>query len=183
MNSINHEGKVSHKHFVCNDSECDNCSHTTEEFDEGIVNYEAEHVVAPEDIEDLRKIIKKKAEENCQERKAAQLLEESMSIQLNDKEKVCHTQKAEIDSLKEEIEILSMFQTLVAKYEGSLEQNKKELSKLRIENHSLKDQVQKYHEECQDLMRQIESNFEEDLRRQLNMKVEICQRQEREFFL
>ena len=32
------------------------------------------------------------SEENCQERKAAQLLEESMSRQLNDKEKVCNTQ-------------------------------------------------------------------------------------------
>ena len=45
-------------------------------------------------------MIKKHVEENCQERKAAQLLEESMSRKLNDKEKVCNTQKAEIDSLK-----------------------------------------------------------------------------------
>ena len=70
-------------------------------------------------------MIKKQVEENCQERKAAQLLEESMSRQLNDKEMVCNTQKTEIDSLKEEIARLSMCQTLVAKYEGSLEQNKK----------------------------------------------------------
>ena len=101
-----------------------------------------------------------------------------MSRQLNDKEKVCNTQKAEIDSLKEEIARLSMCQTLVAKYEGILEQNEKELSKLREEIHSLKDQLQKYQEEWQGLIRQIENNFEEYLRMQLNMKVEICQRQE-----
>ena len=41
-----------------------------------------------------------------------------------------------------------MCQTLVYKYEGILEQNKKELLELRIENHSLKDQLQKYQEEC-----------------------------------
>ena len=69
-----------------------------------------------------------------------------------------------------------MCQTLVAKYEGSLEPNKKYLLELRIENHSLKDQLQKYQEECQGLIRQIENNFEEDLRRQFNMKVEIYQR-------
>ena len=45
-------------------------------------------------------MIRKQAEENCQETKATQLLEESMPRQLNDKEKVCNTQKAEIDSLK-----------------------------------------------------------------------------------
>ena len=86
-------------------------------------------------------MIKNQAEENCQERKAAPLLEESMSRKLNDKEKVCNTQKAEIDSLKEEITRLSMCQTLIAKYEGSLEQNKKELSELIVENHSLKNQL------------------------------------------
>ena len=122
MNSINHEGKGSPKHYVCNKSECDDFSHMSEEVDEGIVNYEAELVASLEEIDDSRKTIKKQAEENCQERKAAQLLEESMSIQLNDKEKICNTQKTEIDSLKEEITRLSMCQTLVAKYEGSIEQ-------------------------------------------------------------
>ena len=44
---------------------------------------------------------------------------------------------------------LSMCQTLVAKYElRSIKQNKKELSELGEENHSLKDQLQKYQEEC-----------------------------------
>ena len=138
MNSINHESKVSPKYSACNDSECDDCSHIIEEVDEGIVNYESKLVDALEEIDDLRKMIKKQAKENCQERKAAQLLEESMSRQLNDKENACNAQKAEIDSLKEEIEILSMCQTLVVKYEGSLEQNKKELSELRVENHFLK---------------------------------------------
>ena len=121
MNLINHEGKGSPKHSVCNNSGCDNLSHTSEEVDEGIVNYEAKLVAALEEIDDLRKMIKKKSEENSQERKATQLLEESISRQLNDKEKVCNTQKSEIDPLKEEIEILIMCQTLVAKYEGSLE--------------------------------------------------------------
>ena len=101
-----------------------------------------------------------------------------MLIQLNDKEKVCNTQKLEIDSLKEEIAILSMCQNLKSKYEGSLEQNKKELSKLKVENHSLNNQLQKYQEECQGLIRQIENSLEEYLRRQLNMKGEICQRRE-----
>ena len=82
-----------------------------------------------------------------------------MSRQLNDKEKVCNTQKDEIDSLKEEIEILSMWQTLVAKYEGSIEQNKRELLELKLENHSLKNQLQKYQEECQGLIRQIETTL------------------------
>ena len=87
MNSINHEGKGSPKHYVCNELECDNFSHSTEEVDEGIVNYEVELVVALEEIDDLRKMIKRKAEENCQEGKAAQLLEESMSRQLNEKKR------------------------------------------------------------------------------------------------
>ena len=99
-----------------------------------------------------------------------------MSRQLNDKEKVCNTQKSEIDSLKEEIARLSMCQTLVAKYEGSIEQNKKELSELRVENHFLKNQLQKCQEECQGLIRQIENNLKEDLRRKLNMINEIYQR-------
>ena len=73
-----------------------------------------------------------------------------------------------------------MCQTLVGKYEGSLEQNKKEISELRVENHSLKNQLQKYQEECQGLLRQIENNLEEDLRRLLNMKGEICQKKEQE---
>ena len=103
-----------------------------------------------------------------------------MSRQLNDKEKVCNTQKAEIDSLKEKIARFSMGQTLVVKYEKILEQNKNEVSELIIENHSLKVQLQKYREECQRLMRKIENNFEEDLRRKINMKVEICQRQDHE---
>ena len=127
----------------------------SEEADEGIVNYEAELVAALEDIDDLRKMIKKQAKENCQERKEAQRLEESMSRQLNDKEKACNAQKAEIYSLKEEIEILSMWQTLVAKYEGSIEQNKREILELKLENHSLKNQLQKYQEECQGLVGDI----------------------------
>ena len=57
-----------------------------------------------------------------------QLLEEFLSRQLNEKEKVGNNQKAEIDSIKEEITRLSMCQTLVSKYEGSLEHNKKDLS-------------------------------------------------------
>ena len=65
--------------------------------------------------------------------------------------------------MKEEITRLSMCQTLVAKYEGSLEQNKNELLEIREENHCLKDQLQKYQEECQGLIRQIENNLEEDL--------------------
>ena len=101
MKSINHEGKGSPKQYACNNSECDDCSHTSEEVDEGIVNCEAELVAALEDIDDLRQMIKNQAEENLQERKVAQLLEESMSRQLNDKHKVCNTQKSEIDSLKE----------------------------------------------------------------------------------
>ena len=40
--------------------------------------------------------------------------------------------------------------------------------------------MQKYQEECQGLIRQIENNLEENLRRKLNMKGEICQRQEQE---
>ena len=60
MNSINHEGKGSPKHSIYNNSECDNLSHTSKEFDEVIVNYEAELVVALEEIDDLRKMIKKK---------------------------------------------------------------------------------------------------------------------------
>ena len=137
------------------------------------MNYEVELVAALEEIDALIKMIRKQAEENCQETKATQLLEESMSRQLNDKEKVCNTQKAEIDSLKDKIARLSMGQTLVVKYEGILEQNKNEVSELIIQNHSLKDQLQKYQEECQGLMRQIENNFEEDIRRQINLKVEI----------
>ena len=61
MNSINHEGKGSLKHSVCNDLECDDCSHTIEEVDEGIVNYEVELVATLEEIHDLRKQIKKQA--------------------------------------------------------------------------------------------------------------------------
>ena len=64
MKSINHEGKGSPKHYVCNHSECDNFAHMSEEVDEGIVNYETELVVALEEIDDLRKKIKKQAEEN-----------------------------------------------------------------------------------------------------------------------
>ena len=143
-----------------------------EEVDEGIVNCEVKLVAALEDINELRKMIKKQAKENCQERKAAQL---SMSRQLNDKEKVCNTQKDEIDSLKEEIARLSMCQNLVAKYEGSIEQNKREILELKLENHSLKNQLQKYQEECQGLIRQIGNNLEEDLRRKINMEVEIFQ--------
>ena len=82
--------------------------------------------------------------------------------------------------MKEEIEILSMCQTLVGKYEGSLEQNKKELSELKVESYSLKNQLQKSQEDCRGLIIQIENNLEEDLRRKLNMKGEICQRQEQE---
>ena len=100
MNSINHEGKGSPKHYVCNKSKCDDFSHMSEKVDEGIVDCEVELVAALEEIDDLINMIKKQAEENCQERKAAQLLEESMSRPLNDKEKVCNTQKDEIDSLK-----------------------------------------------------------------------------------
>ena len=76
--------------------------------------------------------------------------------------------------------ILSTCQTLVAKYEGILEQNQNEFSKLIIENHLLKDQLQKYQEECQGFIRQVGNNLEEDLRRKLNMKVEICERREQE---
>ena len=64
MNSINHEGKGSPKHYVRNELQCDNCSHLTKEVDEGIVNYEVELVAALEEIDDLRKKIKKQAEEN-----------------------------------------------------------------------------------------------------------------------
>ena len=46
MNSINHEGKGSPKHSIYNSSECDDCSHTSEEVDEGIVNCEVELVAA-----------------------------------------------------------------------------------------------------------------------------------------
>ena len=83
-----------------NTSKCGDFSHTIEEVDEGIVNCEVELVAALEEIDDLRKMIKKQAEENCQERKSAQLLEESMSRQLNDKVKVYNTKKAKINSLK-----------------------------------------------------------------------------------
>ena len=54
------------------------------------------------------------------------------------------------------------------------------MSKLRVENHSLKDQLPKSQEECQGLIIQIGNNLEEYLRRKLNMKVEICPRQEQE---
>ena len=73
-----------------------------------------------------------------------------------------------------------MCQTLVGKYEGSLEQNKKGISELRVENHSLKNQLQKYQQDCQGLVRQIENNLEEYRRRKLNVKGEIFQRQEQE---
>ena len=76
-----------------------------------------------------------------------------------------------------------MCQTLVAKYKGILEKNKKEILELRLKNHSLKDQLQKYQEKCQGSIIQIENNFEEDLRRKLNMKVEICQDKNGKFFL
>ena len=62
INSINHEGKGSPKHYVCNELECDNCSHATEEVDEGIVDYEAELIAALEEIDGLRKMIKKQDE-------------------------------------------------------------------------------------------------------------------------
>ena len=80
MNSINNEGKGSPKHTVYNNSECDDCSHMSEEVDEGIVDCEVELVVALEEIDDLRKMIKRKAEENCYERKATKLLEECMLL-------------------------------------------------------------------------------------------------------
>ena len=48
MNSINHEGKGSSNHSICDNSKCDDCSHTTEEVDEGIVNYDIELVAALE---------------------------------------------------------------------------------------------------------------------------------------
>ena len=59
MNSVNHEGKGSPKHSVCDNSECDDFSNMTQEVDEGIVNYEEELVAALEEIDDLRKMIKK----------------------------------------------------------------------------------------------------------------------------
>ena len=90
---INHKHKGSPKQSVCNNSECGDCSHTSEYVDEGILNCKVELVGSLEDIDDLRVMIKKQFEENRQERKETQLLEESMSRQLNDKEKVCNTKK------------------------------------------------------------------------------------------
>ena len=67
----------------------------------------------------------------------------------------------------------------------------KDLSELRKENHILKGQLQKFHEDDQNSTGQMEDNIfalnkqveevkktEEDLTRQLQEKIEICQKQE-----
>ena len=69
MNSINHEGKGSPKHYVFYNSECDDLSHTIEEVDEGIVNCEVELVVALEEIDELRKMIKSKLQKTVRNEK------------------------------------------------------------------------------------------------------------------
>ena len=78
MNSVNHEGKGSPKHYVCNKSKCDDFYHMSEKVDEGIVDCEAELVATLDEIDDLREMIKNQDEENYQETKATQLLKESM---------------------------------------------------------------------------------------------------------